>query len=219
MWKTYVLGVGLLVIAISAVAGASASAAEFLLNGAKGTGEPPATVTGEMTMDDLDAPGGDVGITCSIEILGTWMFFIWLLNREIMTLAGATGNMVTCTFTKKGVCEGTTATALAIHLPWLTELLEPSSGVWRLDLLEDESKPGLPGWEVECKTILGSIKDTCTGETSMLAENMTEGLLGIFDAESAKVNCSLGGEGAGDLGSPGGVGLLMSSSEGTISAS
>lgn len=82
----------------------------------------------------------------------------------------------------------------AVHLPWNTQLEEVESKV-RDKIASGGS--GAPGWEVECNTAIGKVKDTCTGETSTAVENVTEGVKLILDSKSAHGNCTLGGEGAG----------------------
>ncbi|MGA8363299.1 MAG: hypothetical protein WB709_02130 [Solirubrobacteraceae bacterium] len=89
-------------------------------------------------------------------------------------------------------CTGT-ITVKAVHLPWHTQLEEPTETSVR-NLLSS-SGAGLPGWSLECTT--AKIKDECTGETTAGLENVTGGTDLTFDAKSAALKCTHGGAGAG----------------------
>jgi hypothetical protein len=56
---------------------------------------------------------------------------------------------------------------------------------------------GTPGWSIECLVLGITVKDECTGETSMGVEDTTSDVEMSFDADSAKSSCSLGGTGTG----------------------
>ena len=100
-------------------------------------------------------------------------------------------------------CKGTGGceflSAEAIHLPWSTELFEPVAGEIR-DKLKNGGA-GLPGALIECKIIGIKVTDTCEGETSTLAKNETTGgfVELTFEAKSAKLKCTEGGTGSGEL--------------------
>jgi hypothetical protein len=110
------------------------------------------------------------------------------------TLLG-TEKKITCNITVLGGCKsGTTATAEAIHLPWLTHLYLEGNIV-RDRILPDEH--GKPGYSVTCTNILGgTTTDTCEAEnnsTKML--NVAGGVEAIFNPpEGESGACKIGTE-------------------------
>jgi hypothetical protein len=90
-------------------------------------------------------------------------------------------------------CTGT-ITVKVVHLPWNTQLEEPTETSLRS--LLSSSGAGLPGWSLEC-TIGEKIKDECTGETTASLENVKGGTNLTFDAKSAALKCTRGGAGTG----------------------
>jgi hypothetical protein len=82
------------------------------------------------------------------------------------------------------------------------------------------SGSGNPGWNAECNTILGKIKDECTVEaTTTGLSDASTGVEVRFDSKSAHYNCSIGGAGAGvvtgtDLAQGTGEALLAAKAEG-----
>ncbi len=76
------------------------------------------------------------------------------------------------------VCEATPVPVIKpLHLPWMTELLEPTAGNVELDI--NAGTGGSPGWESECNVfLLGKIKDSCsTSNGKALLENLADGLV------------------------------------------
>jgi hypothetical protein len=194
MRKIQTVGLALVaVLAMSAVAVASASAAEWLLNGAKITAATSAPSEGALTLEDTKAPGGAVKVECSGKFVGTVGPLAADSITEVLSLTGT--STISCTIITHGACEGTTAEVKGIHLPWTTELLLATETEFRDDIVSGTG--GEPGYTVVCKTILGNVTDTCTGKTSSEELNVTGGVEGIFEAKSEKANCSLGGTGSG----------------------
>jgi hypothetical protein len=97
--------------------------------------------------------------------------------------------------TTKGTCGSPSAEAL--HLPWKTELYEAASEEDRDRILNSGS--GTPGWKVTCTVFGIKVTDTCEGETNAKISNGEGVVEAIFDAKSPKVNCSMGGAGAGTI--------------------
>jgi hypothetical protein len=82
-----------------------------------------------------------------------------------------------------GACSAP-VTIMADNLPWHTELY--LEGTMFRDLLLAEPGGGLPGWHVECETLLGLHLILCTGEISVLVEN--DGTTGTVLAEFDEVS-------------------------------
>lgn len=107
---------------------------------------------------------------------------------------------------------------------WVDFLNLELSLVWatKIELVGTEFRDDIQaesGYEVECKTPVGSLTNLCGEElTSSKLENMTteKGVLGIFDANSQSVKCTLTGAASGDLG---GSGLITLTNGETLSVS
>ena len=163
-------------------------------------GTSEVTSSGELELEDTKATGGAVDVMCPGTSLG------WVANLTNGT-AGEDGTFsinvteASCTFIKKGACEKLEEVE-ARNLPWGTRLVESGSEV--RDELISGSSSGAPGWSVKCKTIIGSVTDTCTlsGSTQNVRANRTTGKTEfIFDAitHEKKATCSQGGEKAGNV--------------------
>lgn len=208
MRKTYAVGLALVaVLAFSAAAVASASAAEWLLNG-----EPieagvlvPAVTTGLLFLTDL---GSGVTVHCEGRFLGS----VDAGGLDEITLAEpltTEADLIECEVTKEdpfGICKvGVIADVEAVNLPWKTELKAVGAGV-RDDIVNGGA--GEPGYKVVC----GGQTDTCLGHTSAKVTLNTSPVPSAFDAESEKAKCEgtlLSGEGdiegEGTIESPNGV--------------
>ena len=161
-------------------------------------GTSEVTSSGSLELEDSKATGGAVDVKCPGTNLG------WVANLANGT-AGEDGvssiNVVSasCTFVKKGACEKIEEVK-AVNLPWGTRLVE-SGGEVRDELISGSSA-GPPGWAVKCKTLLGSITDTCTrsGTTQDVRTNRATGKT-EFEFETIThglpAECSQGGAGAG----------------------
>ncbi len=159
------------VLALGAVAAAGASALEWLLNGKPITAKTAVKSTGELLLKDdkekiaVKCSGHDEG---SVSPEG---------KDEITSITGLSGELnAPCTVEEGSLCES--ATAMAVNLPWATELVTVEGAI--RDLITTANS----GWAVTCKTIIGEVTDTCEGMTSTGMDNVTEGVLALFDAIS-----------------------------------
>jgi|ERR1700722_2916997 len=187
MRKIQTVGLALVAMfALSAFVASSAfGASEWLNNGAAITAAIKVASKGKLKLSD--SKGGLFGEKVEIECEGT----------DEGTVGPGTADTVTkITATKcvriTGICPET-ITATALHLPWKTTLLLVEEK-WRDDI--ENSGAGAPGWNVVCS---GTVEDECTAETSTELKNVTGGVEAIFDAKSAKANCTRGGTGAGTV--------------------
>jgi len=232
MKKAHLAGLAtVIVLAFCATVTSAAFAEEpvWLINGELITSSVESTLPGEFKFEDMKATGGAVAVNCT-EIWHIIELPLGLTEVvEVLTLAGVAITKtapLSCPFVTKGGCEGTAASVYPIDLPFHDQLVH-SIGPWGLayrdTLLEWEpTKPGLPGWVAECKTIIGNVIDTCKGETGSKVKNAVGGATLEFlsgateedEAISPGVTCSLGGEKAGLLSSPANA---LTSSSGTIS--
>jgi len=201
MKKFHILGVALVAMLASAILVSSALASQealWLIKGADVTANTAATIGGELLLEDMKPPIGEaVDVLCS----GTFVGTIGANGVDSVTLVeGLKGedNKIICTYTKKGACEGTEVTVTAVNLPWSSELMLVSEKF--VDL--QKGTGGEPGYEVECKTIIGTLKDKCVAESAkeIGAEvtNGTEGAVAAFLESNSEVTppgeCSLGGK-------------------------
>jgi len=200
MLRIQMIGLALVAaVVMSAIAAGSASAAhEWLINGAAIT---VAKKTHSKALVLLEDSGSGTAVHCKGFDAGTvgpgGKDLVESVTAELL----GTNDKIPCTFDKTGTCEsGTAPTALAIHLPWKTEL-ELINGKVRDLILADGN--GAPGWAVTCKTFLGSTTDTCEEEAgkpgSTALANVTEGVLATFDKETPAAKCSIGGAGSGHV--------------------
>jgi hypothetical protein len=185
---------------MSAVAAGSASAAhEWLINGAPIASPVKVHSLGLLLLTDhnpLGIAGNETQILCHGFDAGTVGPGALDLVQSITTTLLGTNDKITCAFEKAGGCESSPAPlALAVNLPWRTEIYLAPNGEVR-DMIVS-SGAGEPGWKVTCKApIIGTITDECKaplGSTS-LKNDTGLGVLGIFDAESQNANCKIGGE-------------------------
>jgi hypothetical protein len=139
---------------------------------------------GGIVLEDTKTFGGATAIECKMTGEGT----VGTGGKDKVTTFLPSECLVV-----KGPCTSIISVS-AVHLPWTTQLATVESKT-RDKITTGEG--GSPGWEVECNTLLGKVKDTCSGETSTAVENVTEGVKLIYDAGAAHVNCTLGGEGTG----------------------
>lgn len=214
------------VFALGAFVASSALASQealWLINGNEVTSSQPSVTEGELLLEDTNPPiGSPADILCSGRFIGT----IGPNGTDTITLVeGLSGedNDLICTFDEKGACSGTTVLVLAINLPWQTELMLTAGGRF-VDLLFTTAAGSEPGYEVECSTIIGNLKDRCENaegkEASSEELNIAGDVEGKFletetEGISPAGNCSLGGTGAGLV-----VGTsLVTSTSGTVTVS
>ena len=112
------------------------------------------TSSGELELEDEEAPGGAVNIKCTGSGTG------WVSNVARKSEPGEGGvttvTNIKCSFVKHGECEESAGvTAKPLNLPWGTKLLERGSEV------RDEIPVGA-GWNVECTVAkILKIQDKC----------------------------------------------------------
>lgn len=180
---------------------ASASGIVWQLNGRQV--KEAVAVTSKATLQLKDSKGGFFGESIRVECKVT---------GKISVGAGATGKVSEWTAaackTKEGTCE-TSPTVTALNLPWHTELVTVE-GKAREQFSSGGS--GDPGYKWICK--LG-VNDECTGNTSAAVSNVSGGVDLTFDSKSAKLNCAVGGSGAGSIEE---TELVESPSSGTLTA-
>jgi len=168
-------------LAFSAVATASASAVEWLDNGAKIGVALSVVTTGLLELEDM---GNGVKVHCEGRFLGT----VGPGAADEITLAEpltTEGDLIECPVTKgvAGICPvGATADVEAVHLPWKTTLLE-EVGEIRDDI--ENSGAGVPGYTVKCE----GQTDTCEGATSAKVTPLVSPVPSEFDAKSAGAAC------------------------------
>jgi len=190
-------------LAVSVVTATAAVAAEFLFNGEKiAAGVKLAVRTTDVAgtsllMEDMEGSGGAVDILCdgwfNGEITGPENGDV----TEVLNMT-ETSREVKCSFDTKGSCEGTETTMEAVNLPWLTvPLLVTIEGTPRMLVDFTSGGAGIPGYAIKCKTILGTLTDTCSNETSAEARNVASGIENEFSESNETitptVECSLGG--------------------------
>ena len=190
MRKIKILGVLLAVLAFSAIAVTSAFANdEWLIGGKLVTAPSAAVATGSWLLLALSFDGFiKTHVVCNGELLGT----VNALNAsgkgtdtvtEIHNLSLTQLKTVTCEVlsSEKGACGGTLALFTAIHLPWLSELVLKTGDTKPRDFFSSGGT-GAPGFEIECTTGVGKLKETCEGdvETEQLA-NGAGGVSGTID--------------------------------------
>jgi hypothetical protein len=221
MLRIQMIGLAIMAaLAMSAVAASSASAAHLWLIGGKlVASEVKIHSLGLLLLTDHTAPLGAVQIHCHGFDAGTVGPHALDLVTSVTTTLLGTNDKITCTYDKQGGCESSPAPlALAVNLPWHTELYLVGTEV--RDMIVS-SGAGSPGWKVTCKTFLGTVTDECTvplGSTGLVNEpTATMGVLAIFDANSQNADCKLGaGELRKEVGLVRGSVLLESPSAGPL---
>jgi hypothetical protein len=189
--------IGLALVAalfMSAVAAGSASAAhEWLINGASLGAPVKVHSLGLLLLEDSTAPGGAVKIHCHGFDAGTVgpgaLDLVTSITRELL----GTNDKIPCTFDKAGLCKSNvTPLALAVNLPWHTEITLINGKV--RDMIMSDGN-GNPGWLVLCTNIIGGEShDICTRSLiSTALANVAGGVQATFDAESGNADCSLNG--------------------------
>ena len=119
-----------------------------------------------------------------------------LIKSITLELLG-TKDLVLCLYDKVKALtckENEMPDALAINLPWHTQLILHGTEVRDLILGHGGGKPG---WKVTCKNVIGGTStDTCEeeenkpGSTSMKNETNGSGVLGTFDGNNPRAKCS-----------------------------
>jgi hypothetical protein len=161
MKKIHVLGIALIAtVAFGVVGAVSASAAtvEWLAGGAPISAALAVETTGSLTLGSTNGLG--LGIKAAILCVGVSIGTVGPgaedLTTEVLNTA-LTSSTLSCVSVE--TCEGNSELR-AVDLPWLTIIKEDSSTEF-LDVVESGGK-GNPGWEIKCKTALGTVTETCT---------------------------------------------------------
>jgi hypothetical protein len=204
MLRIQIIGLAIMAaLAMSAVAAGSASAEHiWLLNGKLIAKPVKIHSVGLLLLEDSgisSIEGGPVKIHCRGFDAGTvgpnGLDLIQSITLELL----GTKDLIHCSYDKAGGCSGTTALALALHLPWHTSLYLEGTEV--RDMIVS-SGAGEPGWNVTCTNVLGgTTEDEClaplgsTGLANILTAAM--GVTATFDAKSPNANCTIGGAGKG----------------------
>ncbi len=194
MKKIHILSVAVVMLAVGTVGVVSASAAEWLAEGKGITAALAMTTVGEFTIGSTNGLklGIKSAVLCSGSLIGTVGPGAADQVAEVLSLAGVKVTLAApLTCTEVETC--TTSEVAPVNLPWLTTLLDATH-----DLLVD-SVSGEPGWEIVCKTSLGTVEETCTTltQTITLENDATEkDVLGAFFKE-VNGSCTIGG---GDTG-------------------
>jgi hypothetical protein len=203
MRKIQLLGLMVLAAFAISVVAASAASAEVALwtsNGAEIKGAVSTTATGLLNLTDLGAPGGEVTVDCEGALdgyvegggRGHVSEVLYLEKKE-------TENLIECEVVKEkaGLCETSMlADVIPIGLPWASQA--ELNGTGYLNDITSVSGGSL-GYMVTCLTILGETLDECT---QTLAEQELVAAAGGVDGvakETGKGNCTLGGNGEGDI--------------------
>ncbi len=219
MKKIHILGVAMVaVLAFGVVGAVSASAAEWLAEGKVITTPLASTTVGEITLGSTN--GLKIGIKsavlCSGSFIGTVGPGAADTVTEVLSLAGVTVTLAApLTCTEVETC--TTSEVAPVDLPWATELTSTTK-----DVLLANGK-GNPGWEVVCKTALGTVEETCTtlSQSSTLEADATEkDMLGKFVKELTGT-CTIGGANTGfvESSTADGAGLISLTNGETLTTS
>lgn len=196
------------VLALAAAAGASMASAEvtstWLVGGALPTKAESVMSenTAVMVFEDMGVPAS---VECAIGAVtdeGTVGGPAGKETEDEVTKVSFTQASCKKTATAKNLKEESKANGCEklesikpINLPWLTEMMLVGSVF--LDLIIAGGGLAPPGYEIICKTLLGSITDKCTTEVgSVNVTNTTGGVLAEFPAAPAEAefaNCTVGG--------------------------
>jgi hypothetical protein len=202
MLRIQIIGLALVsALFMSAVMAGSASAAhEFLINGAPITTALKVHSSGLLLLEDTKPPiGTPTQVHCHGFNAGTvGPGGVDLIESITLELLG-TKDLILCLFDKNGNCNsGTMPVALALNLPWKTELVLHEGKVRDLILADGH---GEPGWNVHCNAIIP--EDDCLataaepGSTGL--ENVAGGVLATFDKLTPLATCSVGGAKSGKV--------------------
>jgi hypothetical protein len=178
------------VFAFCVAAVASASANEWLWNGATVTTALAVSIAGELLLEDMET---GTAVLCSGKFEGT----IEEANKDLITgVEGLKGERtdlsglsepIECVWETAGLCEtAMLPLVLPIHLDWLTVLDLISSTLW-IDLIT-EGEGGLPGFTIlNCLVAGFEVTDTCEGATGVDLKNTETDIEAEFLENNAEV--------------------------------
>ncbi len=201
MKKIHILGVTLFAMfafgALSAGSAFAAETAQWLVD--SGTIALGEAINVNVSVNSTGLLLEDMNATLKPEVLCTkaeGLGFVYS-NGEDEIVEG------TCT-ASESMTSGVTCTApKPVDLPWLTQLVQETSGEY-LDLIKSDGK-GEPGWQVECTALGVKVSDTCVtenGKPVQKNDEATEEVESIFALEvekSEEANCTVGGKEEGLL--------------------
>ena len=193
---------------------------KFLLNGAEIKELISAKSEQEMALEDMGAAGKPEDLCSWISDYAILPVIGWLvveaylmLDETLLESSIPFFDAVECV--PHSICSNPSE-VMARSLPWETEIVLIGSS-YVLLVLSTEGK--VPGFTIDCNTILGLIEDTCTGPTGAILANESGGVLVEYSETNEEItapgNCTQGGEKQGLIH---GVGLITSPS-GTLSVS
>jgi hypothetical protein len=199
MKKIHVLGIALIAtVAFGVVGAVSASAAtvEWLAAGktiTAGEGPLASETTGSLTLGSTNGLG--IGIKAAVLCVGVFIGTVGPgaedLTTEVLN-AALTSSLLSCVSVE--TCEGNSEVK-AVDLPWLTIIKEDSSTEF-LDVLESGGK-GNPGWEIGCKTALGTVTETCTAASEGAVINNASPVVEGKFIKKVVATCTHGGANSG----------------------
>jgi hypothetical protein len=230
MRKSQILGVALLVFALSAVITASASAAfelaQWLVGGALIAAPLPSLTEGEILLRDSKTK---IAIVCSFDAIGTIGAASLDTITEVLGLAGELigNNLGTTPLLCKNeegcmTVEPNDIEVWPRNLPWDTELelVAGSNPALFFDLVIGNLTTGVGAtYEVLCLVLLAEASEECTAAIGTEGEVLNEGG-GVLakNEEVAKplANCTVGGATSGEV-QP--INVVTTSTEGAVTAS
>ena len=172
----------------------SASAAQWLLNGAAITAAQHSITEGKWLLLMLALAGfAKTHIICNGVLLGTVGPGAKDEVKKVYGLRGESEIIIDCTVlsTELGACSGSSLALVdAEHLPWATQMLEPKSGEFVDHFTSSGS--GLPAFRLECTLANGTpLIELCEGEllTDAITNDIGGGSSGkMLNQLSAKCN-------------------------------
>jgi len=185
MRKAKILGAALVaVIAFAALSAGSASANQWLKNGAAIATKEPAVTKGTWKIIASTLFGGKITLECNGELRGT----VGPGAEDEVTAATdlAGKKVIDCKIlTNTTPCMGTLTLVEAEHLPWKTKL------AGTLEDFFESSGAGKPAFDVKCELSTGSFTlELCEGNVkSDTLKNITGGVEGrVLKVKSEKCN-------------------------------
>lgn len=235
MRKLYALSLTCIaMLAFCALAASPAMAeGEWLVNG-----EPTSiALSAETSLEfNLSDDGTGTTVLCSGIFVGTvgpgkggeitGLTNLSLVQETTTNLAGVTVPALRCTLVTKGACteaNGSPIWTIIKNLPAIIEvaLVVVNGVVLLVKFIKLHFGGNPPGYDLSCKTLLGTVTDTCTFEPGEVLANGVGDVTGEFREEeitNPPGSCSVGGTGTALIVSDG-AGLTELTEGGTLSVS